>query len=80
MTLLVLPGWWNFKLESANLKEYIQTSRIITLKNNDETMLPSRSSIVWDEVYIPNSIPNLVSSTFTGYLFCYIQFIRSSVY
>ena len=32
MTLLVLPGWWNFKLESANLKEYIQTSRIHYLK------------------------------------------------
>ena len=43
-------------------------------------MLPSWSSIVQDEVYIPNSVPNLETSTFIGYLFCYVQFLRSSLY
>lgn len=35
-------------------------------------MLPSWSNIFRDEVYIPNFIPNLVTSTFIGYLFHYL--------
>ena len=33
MTLLVLPGWWNLRLESARSKASIQTTRIHYLKN-----------------------------------------------
>ena len=32
MILLVLPGWWNFKLESANLKWYCDENHIFPIE------------------------------------------------
>ena len=65
MTLLVLPGWWNFKLESTSLKD--KHEEFITLKNEwkNNAYIPIQYCPRLG-LYIPNSIPNLVTSTFIG--------------